>query len=77
MAQAVLNQQVVSFMNKYASSLDSLHVSDMYTGYLVDGEESSDVTVIRKTQNRLQMTFKCEIFTCSYSRNPLSQDTLK
>ena len=59
-AQIVLNAQVVSFLNKYASSLDSLHVSDMYTGYLPEGDESSDVVVIRKPQNRLQMTFKCE-----------------
>ena len=61
MAQTVLNQQVVAFLNKYASSLDSLHVSNMYTGYLPDGEESSDVVVVKKPQNRLQMTFKREI----------------
>ena len=60
MAQAVLNQPIVAFLNKHASLLDSLHVSNAYTGYLPDGDDSNDVVVIKKPQKRLQMTFKCE-----------------
>lgn len=56
--QTVLTQQMISFLNKHAQQLDSLHISDMYTGYLPDSEDS-DVVVVRKTQKRIQLTFKC------------------
>ena len=61
MAQAVLNQPIVAFLNKYATLLDSLHISNAYTGYLPDADSSTDVVVVRKPQKRLQMTFKCEL----------------
>ncbi|CAI8047981.1 Coiled-coil domain-containing protein 47 [Geodia barretti] len=57
-AQAVLNQQIVTFLNRYAHLLQSLHVSNEYTGFLPDADDSAEVTVIRKPQNRLEMTFK-------------------
>ena len=59
-AGTVLSPPIVSFLNQYASLLDSLHISCMYTGYLPDGDDSNEVVLIRKPQNRLQMTFKCE-----------------
>lgn len=55
--QTVLTQQMISFLNKRAQYLDSLHISDMYTGYLPDSEDS-DVVVVRKTQKRIQLTFR-------------------
>ena len=60
MAQTVLNQQIVTFLNTYAYLLDSLHVSNEYTGLLPDAGDGSEVVVIKKPQKRLQMTFKCE-----------------
>jgi hypothetical protein len=57
-AGTVLSPPIVSFLNQYASLLDSLHISCLYTGYLPDGEDSNEVVLIRKPQNRLQMTFK-------------------
>ena len=59
-AQSVLTPQIVSFLNKHASDLDSLHVSDLYTGYLPDTDDTSEVVVVRKTQKRIQMSFKRE-----------------
>ena len=66
-AQAVLNQQAVTFLNRYSHLLDSLHVSNEYTGYLPDVDDSTEVVVIRKPQNRLEMTFKCELSWTSVS----------
>ena len=67
MAQAVLNQQAVTFLNRYSHLLDSLHVSNEYTGYLPDVDDSTEVVVVRKPQNRLEMTFKCELSWTSVS----------
>ena len=56
----LLSQHIVAFLNKRSSVLESLHVSDVYTGYLPEGDDSSDTIVVRKTQKRIQMTYKSE-----------------
>ena len=51
---------MVAFLNRHAHLLQSLHVSNEYTGFLPDTDDTTEVVVIRKPQKRLEMTFKCK-----------------
>lgn len=54
---AVLSHTTLQFLNKHASAIESLHISDQYTGF-VQNNEDSEVVVVRQPQKRIQITYR-------------------
>lgn len=53
---AFLTPSLCALLNKHSDRLESLHISDQYTGFVTDSDDS-EVVVVRKAQKRIQISF--------------------